>query len=95
MATADRVPPAKITRAARAAQTPLDRTPGVISPNEAYTLDEVKSRLKIEDAAWWRLRDAGVRFKRCGKGLVILGSELIRVLGELSECHESASKSSN
>jgi hypothetical protein len=71
-----------------------ERIPGVISASEAYTLDEVKARLGIEDRAWWKLRDSGLRFTRIGKGRVILGTDLIRVLGELSECRESESSSS-
>ena len=70
-----------------------ERVPGVISANEAYTLEELKLRMKIEESAWWQLRDRGLRFTRTGKGLMILGSDVLKILGELSQCHESASRS--
>jgi hypothetical protein len=63
--------------------TDSPRIPGVISAFEAYTLDELKSRLGIENKAWWRLRDAGCRSIVSGKRRIVLGSEVLRVLGEL------------
>ena len=65
-----------------------NRPPGVISANEAYTLDEVKGRLGIEDRAWWKLRDSGLRFTKIGKGRVILGRDLLKTLADLSETDE-------
>ena len=55
-----------------------ERIPSVISAHEAYTLDELKARLGIQDHAWWKLRDSGLRFTKLGKGLVILGSDVPR-----------------
>jgi hypothetical protein len=71
------------------------RIPGVISAFEAYTLDELKARLRIEERAWWRLRDRGLRFTSIGNGRVILGSDVLKILGELSQCHESESRSAS
>ncbi len=62
-----------------------ERVPAVISAHEAYTLDELKLRMRIEETAWWKLRDRGLRFTPTGKGLMILGSDVLKIIGELSE----------
>lgn len=89
----------------RAATPPLEVLPkreparrdpliGVISHHELYTLDKLKERLGMGERAWWKLRDAGLKLVVIGPNRYVLGSEVLRVMGELGQCHESQSKSS-
>ena len=64
-------------------------TPGVVRADEAYTLEELKARLRIGEHAWWNLRNAGLRTARIGKGPKILGAHVLEVLGRLAEAKVS------
>ncbi len=51
--------------------------PGLVDANCVYTLDEVKSRLKLGVHALRRARRAGLKVKYVGRNGYILGRDLI------------------
>jgi hypothetical protein len=67
---------------------------GVIRADECYTLEAFKERLGIQDAAWWRLRDDGLKPVKVGNKLVIVGKQAIAHFERMSQCQESSSLSS-
>ena len=60
------------------------RSPGVVSSNELYTLDEIKSRLKLTDSSLRSARRRGLQVMRFGKRRYIFGRDFIEFLS--SQC---------
>lgn len=58
---------------------------GYIRADEAYTLEEVKSRLDLTDSAWWALLQEGFPQKQLGKRKFILGKAIIAYLENLPD----------
>ena len=55
---------------------------GVISVNEAYTLDQVKSRLGIGTSALRTARHKGLQVRRIGRKSFVMGRDILAYLDE-------------
>ena len=57
----------------------LDRAdaPGVVSADCLYTLDEVRDRLKLGQAAMRQARRAGLKVRKIGRRRYVLGRDLL------------------
>jgi hypothetical protein len=62
-----------------------DNPPGFIIPEALYTIDEVKARLRMGNAAWRQLRRKGAKPIRFGQRHYITGAAVIEVFMKIAE----------
>ena len=78
-----------------ASEPGMDASSGVIREGELYTLTEFKRRLAIQNAAWYGLKEQGLRTVRAGSRTYVLGADALRFFERLAEsCPESKSSPS-
>ena len=57
----------------------LDRpdAPGVITADAVYTLDEIRERMKLGQAAMRQARRAGLKVRKIGRRRYVLGRDIL------------------
>ncbi len=66
-----------MTANTRGSKTQAAQPPGVIEGGTIYTIAEVRSRLRLGDWAWRKLRRSGLPIHKFGKQSFVIGDELI------------------
>jgi hypothetical protein len=59
---------------------PVAQSPGLVEPGCVYTLDEIKSRMKLGTAALRAARRAGLKVRYIGRRGYVMGSDIIRFI---------------
>lgn len=73
----------------------MNKPPGVVRPEELYLVRELRARADLGDFTWREARASGLKIRRLGRKLYVLGADFIEFVLRVSNEREQAATEKN